>query len=276
VRRGRDALQAAARLAEFSSWPTSRAGSAPRVHLLTQHHWNQATIRLAATVAGIVGLVIHAPVGAFIDATHWKRGAIVAGVGALTASALAIATAPVFPVVMMAQVMMGVAGALFGPAIAAITLGILGAHGLASRIGRSAAFDHAGNVSIALLAGTVGWWFSQSAVSYLVPVFSLLAAYAVLSISARAIDHARARGLDGSRPGIGEQPAGWSAPLTCKPLVIFAVCVALFHFANAPTLLLVGQKLALANKGAETALMSACIVAAQLVMLPMALFVGWR
>jgi MFS family permease len=34
------------------------------------------------------------------------------------------------------------------------------------------------------------------------------------------------------------------------------------------------QALALANKGAETALMSACIVAAQLVMLPMALLVG--
>ena len=244
------------------------------VYLLTQHHWNQAAIGLAATVAGLVGLVIHAPVGAFIDATHWKRGAIVAGVGVLTASALAIAAAPIFPVVLTAQVMMGVAGAVFGPAIAAITLGILGARGLAFRIGRNAAFDHAGNVFIAVLAGATGWWFSQSAVFYLVPVFSLLAASAVLSIPARAIDHARARGLDGGRSGIGKQPSGWSALVTCKPLVIFAACVALFHFANAPMLPLVGQKLALANKGAETALMSACIVAAQLVMLPMALLVG--
>jgi MFS family permease len=216
------------------------------VYLLTQHHWNQAAIGLAATVAGLVGLVIHAPVGAFIDATHWKRGAIVAGVGVLTASALAIAAAPIFPVVLTAQVMMGVAGAVFGPAIAAITLGILGARGLAFRIGRNAAFDHAGNVFIAVLAGATGWWFSQSAVFY----------------------------LDGGRSGIGEQPSAWSALVTCKPLVIFAVCVALFHFANAPMLPLVGQKLALANKGAETALMSACIVAAQLVMLPMALLVG--
>ncbi len=37
---------------------------------------------------------------------------------------------------------------------------------------------------------------------------------------------------------------------------------------------LVGQKLALANKGEETALMSACVVAAQLVMPPKALLVG--
>ena len=51
----------------------------------------------------------------------------------------------------------------------------------------------AGNVSIAVLAGAVGWWFSQSAVFYLVPIFSLLAAAAVLSIPARAIDHAPER-----------------------------------------------------------------------------------
>ena len=244
------------------------------IYLLTQQHWNQAAIGVVATAAGIVGLVIHAPVGAFIDATHWKRGAVVAGVGVLTASALAIAAAPIFPVVLTAQAMMGIAGAIFGPAIAAITLGILGSRGLAYRMGRNAAFDHAGNVFIALLAGAVGWWFSQSAVFYLVPVFSVLAASAVLSIPARAIDHARARGLDRSRSAIWEQPSGWSVLITCKPLLVFAACVALFHFANAPMLPMVGQKLALANKGAETALMSACIVAAQLVMLPMALLVG--
>lgn len=62
--------------------------------------------------------------------------------------------------------------------------------------------------------------------------------------------------------------------IACKPLLVFAVCVTLFHFANAAMLPLVGQKLALANKGAETALMSACIITAQAVMLPMALFVG--
>jgi MFS family permease len=244
------------------------------IYLLTQQHWNQAAIGVVATVAGIVGLVIHAPVGAFIDATRWKRGVVVAGVGVLSVSAIAIATVPIFPVVLTAQTMMGIAGAIFGPAIAAITLGILGSRGLAYRMGRNAAFDHAGNVSIAVLAGAVGWWFSQNAVFFLVPIFSILTASAVLSIPARAIDHARARGLVRTTPGAHEQPSGWSVLITCKPLLVFAVCVALFHFANAPMLPLVGQKLALANKGAETALMSACIVAAQLVMLPMALLVG--
>jgi hypothetical protein len=45
----------------------------------------------------------------------------------------------------------------------------------------------------------------------------------------------------------------------------------LFHFANAPMLPLLGQKLALAHPGAESALTSACIITAQLVAIPTAL-----
>src|SRR5712664_3478921 len=185
------------------------------IYLLTEQHWNQAAIGFLATVAGIVGLIIHTPLGAFIDATRWKRAAVVAGVGVLTISALAIAVMPSFPVVLTAQTMMAVAGAVFGPAIAAITLGILGSHGLAYRMGRNAAFDHAGNVAVAILAGAIGWWFSQSAVFYLVPIFSLLATLAVLSIPAHAIDHAQARGL-APLPSLPRLPRRRHPPLPRK------------------------------------------------------------
>ncbi len=242
------------------------------IFLLTEPHWNQATIGLVMTASGLIGLATRAPIGGFIDATRFKRSAIVAAAAVLGVSALAITLAPVFPVVLMAYAMIAEAGAVFGPAVAAITLGVLGRQGLAAWLGRNAAFDHAGNVFIACLAGITGWWFGQQAVFYLVPIFAGFAAMAVLSIPAGAIDHARARGLDGDR--CERQPAGWRALLECQPLAIFAGCVALFHFANAPMLHLVGQKLALANRGAETMHMSACIVAAQLVMVPMALLVG--
>jgi MFS family permease len=62
--------------------------------------------------------------------------------------------------------------------------------------------------------------------------------------------------------------------LICRPLLIFAACAVLFHFANAAMLPLVGQKLALQDRNAGTSLMSACIVAAQVVMVPMAILVG--
>ena len=50
----------------------------------------------------------------------------------------------------------------------------------------------------------------------------------------------------------------------------------MFHFANAAMLPLVGQKLALINRNLGTTLMSVCIIAAQMVMVPVAILVGHK
>jgi MFS family permease len=246
------------------------------VFLLTQANWDQATIGAALTVSGLVGITLHTPIGAFIDATHFKRALIIAGACALAASALAIAWVPIFPVVLTADIMMAIAGAIFAPTVAAITLGVTRPQALPARLGRNAAFDRAGNIFIAFLAGVVGWTFSQRAVFYLVPFFAVLTTLAVLSIPSRAIDHDRARGLDVHNTNDHEQPLDWRVLLQLRPLLVLTAANALFHFANAPMLPLLGQKLALAHPGAESALTSACIITAQLVAIPTALLVGWK
>jgi predicted MFS family arabinose efflux permease len=131
-------------------------------------------------------------------------------------------------------------------------------------------------VIIAALAGLVGWALSQRAVFFLVPFFSVLAALAVLSIPAQAIDHERARGFDKKSAADAESPSSWKVLLECRPLLIFAGCAMLFHFANAPLLPLVGQKLAFQHPTLATAMMSSCIIAAQMIMLPIALLVGYK
>lgn len=140
------------------------------------------------------------------------------------------------------------------------------------RLERNAAFDHAGNVAVAVAAAALGSIFTQTAVFLLVPLCSLFPAWSVLAIPAEAIDDARARGLPDGAPDAFEL-ARWKDLVTDRPLLILALCIAFFHLANATMLSLVGQKLAL-NKGEESALMSACVIAAQLVTLPMALLVG--
>jgi Major Facilitator Superfamily len=87
-----------------------------------------------------------------------------------------------------------------------------------------------------------------------------------LTVLKAALNHADA--------GSGAGAAGYGVLFQSRPLVIFGLCAMLFHFANAPLLPLVGQKLAAAYPKEATAMMSACIVAAQLVMLPIALLVG--
>jgi MFS family permease len=243
------------------------------VFLVTQQHWSQEAVGLVTTIGGLLGLAVQTPIGAAIDATRAKRGVIVLALAVLAVGAVVTFAAPGFWPVMIANALMAVVGDVFGPAVAALTLGVVGRAVLARRMGRNSAFDHAGNVAIALVAGAVGWAASQRAVFLLVPVFAALAALATLSIPAAAIDHERARGAD-REPQEADGASSWTVLLHCRPLVIFAGCVMLFHFANAPLLPLVGQKLALAHPRWATAMMSSCIVAAQLVMLPIAVLVG--
>jgi MFS family permease len=252
------------------------------VFLVTQQHWSQTEVGWVTTISGLLGLAAQTPAGAAIDATQSKRGAVILALIVLAFGALVIFAIPTFWPVMVANTAIAVVGDVFGPAVAAVTLGLYARQHLARRMGRNSAFDHAGNVAIAAAAGGVGYLFSQRAVFLLVPVFALLAAAAMLSIPGAAIDQNRARGFaDGETQGDGETqdedgpaPSGYSVLVRCRPLVVFALCAMLFHFANAPLLPLVGQKLAQAHPAWAAAMMSSCIIAAQLIMLPVALAVG--
>src|SRR4029453_6502088 len=97
-----------------------RGGLGPYVgvFLLTQAGWNQATIGAVLTVSGLIGITLHTPIGALIDATHFKRGLIIGGTSAFAVSAIAFARAPTLPVIHTADILMAVAGAIFAPTVA--------------------------------------------------------------------------------------------------------------------------------------------------------------
>lgn len=246
------------------------------VFLVTQQHWSRTEVGWVTTVGGLLGLAAQTPIGAATDATRSKRAAVVLALGVLAVGAATIFAAPSFWPVLVANTLMAVVGDVFGPAVSALTLGLVPRAALARRLRRNAAFDHAGNVAIAAAAGAVGYFVSQRAVFLLAPFFAALSGAAVLSIPAQAIDEDRARGFNGGTAQAegGTRPSGYGVLLRSRPLVTFALCAMLFHFANAPLLPLVGQKLALSHPAWATAMMSSCIIAAQLIMLPVALAVG--
>jgi MFS family permease len=246
------------------------------VFLVTQQHWSQSQVGVVTTISGLLGLAVQTPIGAAIDETRAKRGAIVLALAVLALGAVILFAWPDFWPVLFANSLMAIVGDVFGPAVAALTLGLYARNQLAKRMGRNSAYDHAGNVAIAAVAAAVGYLFSQRAVFLLVPVFAALAGIAVLSIPSKAIDDNRARDLDGDEDAAAAaaKPADYGVLLESRPLLVFGLCVMLFHLANAALLPLVGQKLAAAYPQAATAMMSACIVAAQAVMLPIALVAG--
>lgn len=253
-----------------------RGGLGPyvSVFLLTEAGWDQATIGLVLTISGLIGISMHAPIGALIDATRAKRGLIVVGIVALSACAIAIAWRPIVPIVFAADLTMAILGAVFAPVVAAITLGLVERDKLAARLGRNAAFDRAGNLFIAAVAAAVGTAWGQRAVFYLVPFFGVWTMWIVLSIPRHAIDHQRARGWVPSMTVRQYQPSRWGTLLTDKSLLVLAGVAALFHLANAAMLPLVSQKLALGHPGQEAALTSGAIIVGQLVMVPVSLLVA--
>ena len=248
------------------------------IYLLTEQKWDQASIGVVMSVAALAGIFAQTPAGAFIDKTRAKRAAVIIAAIVVTIGSIVLPLYPGFIFVATTQALTGIAAAVFAPAMAAITLGVVGPKAFARRIGRNEAFNHAGNAVAATLAGISAYFFGPIVVFWLMALMAVASIFATLAMPANAIDHNVARGLatdhDDSKDNDADKPSGFQVLLTCKPLLVFAAATVLFHFSNAAMLPLVGQKLALVNKDLGTTLMSVCIVAAQLVMVPVAMLVG--
>ena len=244
------------------------------IYLLAVHKWDPASIGLVMTLAGIAALVTQTPAGALIDRTRSKRLVVVIAALLVTASCVVLPFIHSFTWVAITQSLGAIAGSVFAPAIAAISLGITGPKAFTRRTGRNETWNHAGNACAALLAGVLSWAFGPIAVFYLMAFMALASVVAVSFVDASAIDHDVARGFDPAQERGHEQPSGFSVLMHNRPLLIFAICCGLFHLANAAMLPLVSQKLSQIDINLATPLTSACIVAAQLVMVPVAWLVG--
>lgn len=247
------------------------------IYLLTVQKWDEASIGVVMSVAALAGIVAQTPAGALIDRTTAKRAVIILAAVIVTLGSIVLPLYPGFVFVATTQALTGIAAAVFAPALAAITLGIVGPKAFARRIGRNEAFNHAGNAVAATLAGGFAYFVGPIVVFWLMAAMAAASIFATLAVPAEAIDHHVARGLgdgDKTEDAGAEQPSGFQVLLTNKPLLVFAAATVMFHFANAAMLPLVGQKLALVNRELGTSLMSVCIVAAQLVMVPVAMLVG--
>jgi MFS family permease len=247
------------------------------IYLLTEQKWDEASIGAVMSIAALAGIVAQTPAGALIDRATAKRALMVAAAIVVTTACLMLPLVHRFELVAATQALAAAAGAIFAPAVAAVTLGIVGPKAFARRTGRNEAFNHAGNAVAAAIAGITAYSFGPIVVFWLLAAMAIASVFAALSIPAGAINHHVARGLDdtaepGSEPH--DKPSGFQVLLTCRPLLIFAVATVAFHFANAAMLPLVGQKLALVNRDLGTTLMSVCIIAAQMVMVPVAMLVG--
>lgn len=252
-----------------------RGGVGPylAIYLMASRHWDPGSIGVAMSAMGIATVVAQTPAGALVDSLAQKRllvvlAALCVGIGCIATTLLTN-----FCAVISAQALAGVAEAIFPSAIAAISLGMVGYGHLAIRIGRNETLNHAGNVAAAVLAGLLGYFIDRRWIFYLVAAFAAASIVSVLLIKPDDIDQRLARGATPQDAANGS-PSSLAAVLTDRRIGLLAVAVVLFHFANAAMLPLAGELLSVGRPQESSLYMSACIIAAQLVMVPVAALAG--
>jgi MFS family permease len=238
----------------------------------SQAKWTQSDIGFALTVGSLVGLLGQVPGGAFVDAARSKRFAAGVAVIAVAGSALALAVWPTFLVVLLAMALHSAASCVLTPAIAAISIGLVGHARAGERLGRNASFQALGNAIAAAGMGACGYYLSNGAVFYLTAALGVPAIIALTAIRADEID-ANARAAKAETMTESSAPAaagggrdGVWALLTNRGLLAFGACMMLFFLANAAMMPLVGSVLTLRASETATALVAACIMVPQAVL----------
>src|ERR1019366_1065298 len=202
------------------------------------------------------------PIGAWVDATRHKRALLAGAILATAAAAIVLALGPGLPLLFAAQVLHGVSTGVMGPAVVALSLGMVSRSELGRRLGRNRRFDSAGNLASAALMGVVGYAMSPIAIFWVTAALAVPSLGAVAMIDPRDIDDAAARGSAPVGP-----PARFADLGTNRRFLVFMACAVLFHFANASMLPLLGMVLASTNARRSSLLLSSCIMMTQVVVM---------
>ena len=253
-----------------------RGGVGPymAIYLLSTLHWDPKQIGVVLSIMGIATLIAQTPCGALVDAVKPKRLLVVGAASLVGLSCIGITIFSNYYFILTSQLLNGVVDAIFPPAIAAITLGMVAHQNFVPRIGRNEVFNHAGNVGAALLAGITGYFLGQTWIFYSITMLALASMASVLFIRRNDIDYLQAWAASPDMITDGVSAVEVRTLFTDRNILVFAVAVTLFHFGNAAMLPLAGELVSKSHEAFAAIAMSACIIAAQLVMVPVAALSG--
>ena len=243
---------------------------------LTTEKWTQVEIGLILSVSGLTSLLGQMPGGALVDWARSER--LVAGlaVAAIGVSALAYAVWPIFPIVLCAALLHAVSSCVLGPAIAAISLGLVGRSAISRRLGRNARFASIGTGIAAAVMGTFGYLLSSRAVFLVTVALTIPTILALACVRADDINPDRCHGAIPKKDDTGPATTSIMMLARNRPLLEFALVVMLFHFANAAMLPLIGSFMTTQSAAWAPALIAACMIVPQIVVAVMSPWVGRR
>jgi MFS family permease len=243
-----------------------QAGFGPFVAvLLADEKWTQQNIGYVLSVGGLAGLLSQLPGGELLDVSRSKRFLVAFGTIVVAVSALVMALWPILPVVLAALVLQGLTGGVLGPAVAAISLGLVGHTALAERLGRNQRFASAGALIVTGLMGAVGYLLSYRAIFLVSAALVLPLLVAVARVRSADIHFGRSCGQPDHHASTPPPRAGRLSLSKNYNLLIFSGCLFLFQFANASMLPLAGERLTYRYGTDASFIVSALIIVPQIV-----------
>jgi len=175
---------------------------------LATNGWSPMTLGFIATVGGLIGLAATPICGALVDATPYKRALIAGPVVLVTVAALVTLIFPTVAIVWFGQIGTAVVGAVIGPALAGLTLGLVGERLFSQQIARNEFWNHSGNFAALFAVFVLVSMFGTNGVIWMMIATAIGTLIAIFAIKPDRIDHRVARGLahDDGAPG----PSGYS------------------------------------------------------------------
>jgi MFS family permease len=202
--------------------------------------WTQAQIGFVLTAETITSMLAQVPGGAYVDVTRHRRLVLGLSIAGAALSALVIGALPYHLPVLLALVVHALAGSIMVPAIAAVTVAMVGRRDLGERLGRNVRFASIGSGVAAALMGLAASLVSERAVFVLALLMALPALWALWTLHPRR--QRRRRGGAVAATDAVEPHGSVREVLADRQMQIFAACVVLFHFASAALLAVVAAE----------------------------------
>ena len=223
---------------------------------LTAHAWTQTHIGIVLTAGTVAGMLCQVPAGLIVDAIGpYRRGVLFWAILVMGVVPAVFAILPRGLPVLLAMILQAVAGSLLTPAIAAISLALVGRDGLGERVGRNSRYGSIGAGVGAAIMGACGYLGSSRLAFVVAAVMTVPAMLAVRAIGPDTVQLKPTRAPNEKPPGLFEP----FALLRDHRLLIYALCVALFQVASIAVLQLAAVDVT-ARLGARGALVIAAFL----------------
>ena len=237
---------------------------------LKQAGWHYDAIGFATAAAGLGTLLFQTPAGWLTDKLTCRRS-LFATVALITGACFALIpfvpkTAPWVDSLLFLS---GATQSFFGPLLGALALALAGHKYLTRVMGSNQSWNHLGNIVAAVIAMGLVSTLGLTSIFYSVGACSLLAGASVLFIREKDLDERVAAGFTHEEGG---SKSSWTYLLKDRTTQFLMLSIFLFHLANAPILPTVA--LYVKKLGGSDNWMTATVLTAQVVMVPVALLAG--